>query len=54
MLLETATTEFFQAPPLSLFFLKLDAAISSFSNTVHATHMHFELTQEEAAFRISN
>lgn len=54
MLSETGTIECFQAASLSLFFSKIRRSNFLFLNAVHAAHMHFELTEEEAAFRISN
>lgn len=55
MLLETGTIACFQAASLSLFFFsKIRRSNFLFLNAVHAAHMRFELTEEEAAFRISN
>lgn len=56
MLTEAWTIECFQAASLSLlfFFSKIRRSNFLFLNAVHAAHMRFELTEEEAAFRISN
>jgi len=51
---QTLTTERFQAAPLLTLFSKIRRSNFLFLNAAPAAHLHSELTEEEAAFGISN